>query len=394
MFCCLAFCFTMKGQSNISDIEYFFDSDPGVGNATNVNVTNTANLNEIVNVPISSLSSGIHILHMRSKNEANKWSLYGRQSFYIANFSSVLNNTITKAEYFIDTDPGVGNATNLNITSSSILETSFAIPLNSVPTGIHILHIRVKNNLNIWGLYAIQTFYRSPQILGNDVIAAEYFIDEDPGVGNAEVLSISQGEVLNEFLSIPLTSISEGIHILHIRVKNNSNQWGLYARQVFYKSPQILGNEIIAAEYFIDEDPGIGAATVVAITQGQIVDELLNITIPEDLSEGEHLMHLRVKRTDGTWSLYGRPESLTVLSVNNLSFETLKLFPNPVEDVLNISFRNGTLDSVKIIDLNGKIVFEKSNQLEQLQLEDLASGVYLIQIKTNTGSVSKKIVKK
>lgn len=71
----------MKGQSNISDIEYFFDSDPGVGNAINVNVTNTANLNETVSVLISSLSSGIHILHMRSKKEANKWGLYGRQPF-------------------------------------------------------------------------------------------------------------------------------------------------------------------------------------------------------------------------------------------------------------------------------------------------------------------------
>ena len=394
MLCCFLLSFAIKGQSNISDIEYFFDSDPGVGNATNVNVTNTATLNETVNVPISSLSSGIHILHMRSKNEANKWSLYGRQSFYIANFSSALNNTIIKAEYFIDTDPGVGNATNLNITSGSNLESSFAIPLNSVPNGIHILHIRVKNNLNIWGLYAIQAFYKSPQILGNDVVAAEYFIDDDPGVGNAETLSISEGEVLNEFLSIPLTTISAGIHILHIRVKNSSNQWGLYARQVFYKSPQILGNEIVASEYFIDEDPGIGLATSVPITQGQIVDELLNIAIPEDLSEGEHLMHLRVKRTDGTWSLYGRPESLTVLSVNNLSFETLKLFPNPVEDVLNISFRNGTLDSVKIIDFNGKILFEKSEHLEQVQLQDLASGVYLIQIKTSSGAISKKIIKK
>ena len=393
MLCCLIFCFTMKGQSNISDIEYFFDSDPGVGNATNINVTNTATLNETVNVPISSLSPGIHILHMRSKNEANKWSLYGRQSFYIANFSSTLN-TISKAEYFIDTDPGVGNATNLNITPGSNLETAFAIPLSSVPTGIHILNIRVKNNLNTWGLYAIQTFYKSPQILGNDVVAAEYFIDEDPGIGNAKNLSISRGDVLNEFFTIPLATVSEGIHILHIRVKNNLNQWGLYARQVFYKSPKILGNEIIAAEYFIDEDPGIGTATPVTITQGASVDELLNIAIPEDLSEGDHVLHLRVKRTDGKWSLYGRPEFSTTLSVNNLSMETLKLYPNPVVDVLNISFNSATLVSVKIIDLHGKIVFEKSKDLERLQLQDLASGVYLIQIKAPTGAISKKIIKK
>lgn len=381
------------GQSKISNIEYFFDTDPGVGNATNVSVSSTSTLNQNVNVSINSLSSGIHILHVRSKNEANQWSLYGRQPFYIANFSSALNNTITEAEYFIDTDPGTGNATVLNISSGSNLDASFAIPLTAVPTGIHILHIRVKNNLNQWGLYARQTFYKSPQILGNDIVAAEYFIDEDPGVGNGEDLPISQGVQLNEFLSIPLTAVSEGIHILHIRVKNNSNQWGIYARQVFYKSPKILGNELIAAEYFIDEDPGIGAATPIAITQGESVNELLNIVIPEDLKEGDHVLHLRVQRSDGKWSLYGRPEFETSLSVGNLNFENLKIYPNPVTDILNISLPNGTLEHIKIIDNTGKMVFEQTNNLQQLNVGNLATGMYLLQIKTSNGSISKKIIK-
>jgi hypothetical protein len=383
----------MMGQSNISNIEYFFDTDPGVGNATNVAVSSIPILNENVSVSINSLSSGIHILHMRSKNEANKWGLYGRQPFYIANFSAALNNTIIAAEYFIDTDPGTGNATVLNISSVSNLNTTFAIPLTSVATGIHILHIRVKNNLDQWGLYARQAFYKSPQILGNDIVAAEYFIDADPGVGNGKVLPISQGAQLNEFLSIPLTAVSEGIHILHIRVKNNSNQWGMYARQVFYKSPQILGNELIATEYFIDEDPGIGTATPIAITQSQSVDEVLNIAIPEDLEEGDHVLHLRVQRSDGKWSLYGRPEFKTSLSVGNLNFENFKIYPNPVNDILNVSLTNGTLEHIKIIDSTGKMVFEQTNNLQQLNVGNLATGMYLLQIKTSNGSISKKIIK-
>lgn len=193
LLCCLLFCLNIIGQTNITDIEYFFNEDPGVGNATNLEVTNAASLDENLNIPISSLNSGIHILHVRCKNEANQWSFYSRQPFYISNFSSALNNTITEAEYFIDTDPGIGNATALSIAPNSNLDTSFAIPLNSVSVGLHILHIRVKNNLNQWGLYARQVFYKSPQILGNTILEAEYFIDEDPGVGNAETLSISQG---------------------------------------------------------------------------------------------------------------------------------------------------------------------------------------------------------
>lgn len=383
----------MMGQSNISNIEYFFDTDPGVGNATNIAVSSNSTLNEDLSVSINSLGSGIHVLHMRSKNEANKWSLYGRQPFYIANFSATLNTTIIEAEYFIDTDPGTGNATVLNISSESNLDASFAIPLTSVPPGIHILHVRVKNNLNQWSLYARQAFYKSPQSLGNDIVAAEYFIDVDPGIGNGEALPISQGTQLNEFLSIPLTAVSEGIHILHIRVKNNSNQWGMYARQVFYKSSQILGNELIAAEYFIDEDPGLGAATPIAITQSESVDEVLNIAIPEDLEQGNHVLHMRVQRSDGKWSLYGRPEFETSLSVGNLNFENFKLYPNPVTDILNISLTNGTLEHIKIIDSSGKMVFEQTNNLQQLNVGNLATGMYLVQIKTSNGAISKKIIK-
>ena len=391
---CLVFCVEMAGQSNLTDIEYFFDSDPGVGNATIVDVANAPTLNELINVPINSLSSGIHILHVRTRNETNKWSLYGRQPFYIAKFNSNLTNTLTAAEYFIDTDPGTGNATALNISSASSLNASFAIPLNGIATGIHLLHIRVKNNLNQWSFYSRQVFYKSPQILGSNMVAAEYFIDEDPGVGNAKVLPIPQGISLNEFLTIPLVSVSEGFHILHIRVKNNLNQWSLYARQVFYKSPKILGNNLIAAEYFIDTDPGVGNGTAVSITQGASIDELLNIVIPNNLPNGNHILHIRVKSSNGNWSLYGKPEFSTSLSVSDMFLKDLKIYPNPVEDVLHISVQNNTIEQLTVIDGNGRVILEKIDNVELINLSHLPSGLYLLQIKTEKGSISKKIIKK
>lgn len=312
-------CITVSGQQNITDIEYFFDLDPGAGNAINIDVIDAVSLNESFIVPVTNLSSGIHTLHMRTKNEFNQWSIYARQAFYIANFSSTLNNTIVEAEYFFDVDPGLGNGTPVNLPSGGSLTTSLALPINTISNGIHTFHIRVKNDLN---------------------------------------------------------------------------QWSLYARQVFYKSPQILNHELIAAEYFIDVDPGIGNATSVTITQSASVDELLNIAIPEDLAEGDHVLHLRVQRNDGTWSLYGRPEFTSTLSVGSLIFENFKMYPNPVEDVLNLSISNATLEQVKVIDLNGKIVWEQSNNLEHLNVSKLASGVYLVQIKTSSGAISKKIIKK
>lgn len=228
----------------------------------------------------------------------------------------------------------------------------------------------------------------------NTITQAEYFIDTDPGVGNATALSISQNTTLNQTLAIPLNGVSEGIHVFHVRVKNNLNQWSIYARQLFYKSPEISNNTIVAAEYFIDTDPGVGSATAITLTPGAFIDETLNIAIPNDLSAGDHLLHLRVLSSNGKWSLYGKPQFTTTLSNNDLVLENFKMYPNPVEDVLHFSVQNYTIEKVSLIDVNGRMVLEKSNNLEQIYLSALPSGLYLLQIKTASGSISKKIIKK
>ena len=384
------------GQNTNTEIEYFFDTDPGIGNATIVNISDAANLNETVTIPVSNLTSGAHILHMRTKNNLNKWSFYARQTFYIANFSSVLNNTITEAEYFFDTDPGIGNAEPLSISNGTSLNNTIAIPLNSVSYGIHILHIRTKNNANQWSLYARQTFYIAnfSSLLNNTITEAEYFFDTDPGVGNAQPLIVTENSLLNNTFVVPLNSVSNGVHVLHIRVKNNLNQWGLYGRQVFYKSVAITNNTIVAAEYFIDTDPGVGNATALTLTQGATVDETLNIAIPNDLPAGDHVLHIRVQSSNGNWSLYGRPEFSSSLSNEDIVFENFKMHPNPVENMLHFSIKNSVIEQIKLIDMHGRIVKEARGHLDNLDLSKFTSGIYLLQIKTDKGSISKKIIKK
>ncbi len=228
----------------------------------------------------------------------------------------------------------------------------------------------------------------------NTITEAEYFIDTDPGVGNANTLTIAEATTINQLFSIPTTNITSGIHILHIRTKNNQNQWSLYGRQVFYKSEQIDNNTIVAAEYFIDTDPGVGNATSVAITQGALLDETLNIAIPNDLAAGDHVLHIRVQSSNGKWSLYGRPEFTSTLSNNEVVFENFKMYPNPVEDMLHISIQNNIIEKLTLVDLNGRVVLDKSTNLGDINLSKVPSGFYLLQIKTENGCISKKIIKK
>lgn len=310
-------------------------------------------------------------------------------------FGVLAQNTITQAEYFVDNDPGVGNANTITLTEATSITETFTIPVNNLTSGIHILHVRTKNNTNAWSLYARQTFYIAnfSSALNNTITQAEYFIDNDPGVGNAEPLSISNSSSLNNTFAIPLNAVSTGIHILHIRVKNNFNQWSIYGRQVFYKSAAISNNEIVAAEYFIDTDPGIGSATAVNITQGALIDETLNISIPNNLTAGDHILHIRVLSSNGKWSLYGRPQFTTTLSTDDVILKDFVMHPNPVKEVLHFSNQRFIIKHIKLIDITGKIVFETQHNLKQLDMQTYPSGLYLLQIKTDKGSISKKIIK-
>jgi len=71
--------------------------------------------------------------------------------------------------------------------------------------------------------------------------------------------------------------------------------------------------------------------------------------------------------------------------------------PNPANDFVTISnSENISVNSISMTDLNGRVVKQNSysNVSEvQVNISDLASGVYMMNIKSDKGSVTKKIIK-
>ena len=85
------------------------------------------------------------------------------------------------------------------------------------------------------------------------------------------------------------------------------------------------------------------------------------------------------------------------LSTNAFSADSFAVFPNPIDNL--ISVRNDTnvlINGIIINDINGRIV--KSQSFEnlpnvELSVADLASGIYMMKINSDKGSVIKKIIK-
>ena len=83
-----------------------------------------------------------------------------------------------------------------------------------------------------------------------------------------------------------------------------------------------------------------------------------------------------------------------VLAVNNAIASQVSLYPNPVNNVLNVSIPSSIqIEGATMYDILGKGTQVEISANNTINTSSLASGVYLLSINTNEGNITKKIVK-
>lgn len=100
----------------------------------------------------------------------------------------------------------------------------------------------------------------------------------------------------------------------------------------------------------------------------------------------------------GGYYTYGQALDFTVnvvtASVDNHLAGSFSVYPNPVKDVLNISNSAGAeINALTIVDINGRTVKQINSNVSQINISDLNAGVYFVNINSNEGSLTTKIVK-
>jgi hypothetical protein len=327
--------FCMFAQLQINAAEYFIDNDPGVGSGTALSTGSTAD-SVSFNAPISisALSQGFHILGIRTHNTSGLWSLTEARSFYIYNQPANLNLQVTAAEYFYDTDPGVGQATRLNVgASADSISFNANVSASALTPGFHIMGLRTKDSLGHWAITEARPFYIYPMApnLNRQITAAEFFFDADPGVGAAIPLNVGGiADSVSFNPNINTNALTSGFHILGIRTKDSLGHWSATEARPFYIYPITpnLNLQITAAEYFFDTDPGAGAATVISVgTAADSISSNSNISASA-LTSGFHIMGLRTKDSLGHWSITeARPFYIYPLAPNpNLQITSAEYF--------------------------------------------------------------------
>jgi hypothetical protein len=82
------------------------------------------------------------------------------------------------------------------------------------------------------------------------------------------------------------------------------------------------------------------------------------------------------------------------VNLDETNVKSIQIYPNPVQDVLQIKGLPDEINTIKILDLQGKVVFETTlYNANQLDISNLKNGFYFIQIDNSYTSVRIKFFK-
>jgi hypothetical protein len=83
-----------------------------------------------------------------------------------------------------------------------------------------------------------------------------------------------------------------------------------------------------------------------------------------------------------------------VLEINNFQQSTTSVYPNPVNNVLNINSDFNNITNTEIYSITGKLLLSVGNNPKEINLENIESGMYFVKITTPDGNnQSFKIIK-
>ena len=226
--------------SKITEVEYFFDIDPGVGQGISVNVPSP--MEEVdLNFPvdITSLTTGLHLFYVRAKNEDGHWGL--------AHISTFTRGELG-AEYFFDTDPGFGNGTALAVvTNGALTEIPALIDISALPKGRHTVNVRLQDAGGQWSHTYKHVFYKyevtSPPPVSS-IARGEYFFNADPGMGNGIPIVVS-GTSIDHNFQPDISALTPGENTIHIRFKNQDGAWGHTFSQTFTRQLDCSGLSVL-----------------------------------------------------------------------------------------------------------------------------------------------------
>ena len=399
-----SFIFCSLGEvysQNINRIEYFFNTDPGFGNG--IVVTGFAPSSDIsnfsTNLNLTTANKGLNTLYIRAKDVVGNWSITNSIPFLKA-FLSVPAN-ISRIEYFLNSDPGFGNGTSINLPSQPNNNLPLILNLAAAPNGFNAAYIRTLDANGVWSITNQISFIKANLNTPSPIVKAEYFINTDPGFGQATALSLpALSNISNQAVNLDISNAANGMNNVYIRTKDSTGAWSITNSISFIKG-SAQGN-MVALEYFIDNDPGFGLATpaVFSAPSQNINNYIFNADVSSSTA-GNHQLFLRAKDINGKWSLtnvlsFNKTISVGITQITDASL-MYTVYPNPASSQISVKYDMKDKPSlIEMIDAQGKLISININDTsaeQKIDISTLANGVYFLKIRNGDFLVYKKLIK-
>ena len=303
-------------------------------------------------------------------------------------FSGLRSQNMASGEYWIDTDPGFGQAGLISLPNSTDVSAQVeSIDLNGLGQGTHQVGIRTKDENGTWS----HTHFLTVYIDVDDtylISSAEYFADVDPGYGLATNGAIGTNTDINEaIVNMDIGSVPVGHSFVCFRSRNSNGAWGLTSCRNLLVEQGEPGN-VVLLEYFWDVDPGFGNGTSVSMGQGNDVPgyALMADVVP---TPGVHYINARILDERGAWS-HTIMDSVEVMpvSIEELNRLGFKVYPNPFAEGLFIDPTDEKAYFIDIRDVNGRVVHQQRIQgYTNIHLDALSSGPYYLMVHLPSGDI-------
>lgn len=213
----------LSTTANITAMEYYIDSDPGVDAGISIPVTPGMTQDINLTIATSTLPVGFHELTVRAMDEDNIWGLQESRSFYVSTSSVTVQANISTIEYFFDTVPGYGSGISLSITPGPNVNMQSAIDISALSGGFHKMHVRAQDDGGNWGLFEARPFFIDDV---GQIASVEYFIDSDPGIGSGMQVPVTPPKTsIDTTLTVSTASLTSGNYILGMRVGDTNGHY-------------------------------------------------------------------------------------------------------------------------------------------------------------------------
>jgi DNA/RNA endonuclease YhcR with UshA esterase domain len=120
--------------------------------------------------------------------------------------------------------------------------------------------------------------------------------------------------------------------------------------------------------------------------------------LTDSLNETDEYFSLRLRKLPGTYtigtdSIYRIKIAGTPVSVKDLDY--YQITPNPITDLSVVKFRNVKLESMRVVDSKGNMVFYFTRNIEEemKNIKNLSTGIYKVIFTTGNKNITRTIIK-